>query len=109
MEPEYPPPTKVPCNDCPWRRVATAGWLGPYSPERWVQAAHGESAIACHKTITNEEWDDPGMLQCAGAATYRANVHKLPLNPTIARLEQDHERIFSTPQEFLKHHRREED
>jgi len=106
--PEYPEATKTPCNDCPWRRVSAPGWLGPHSPEEWLTTVHGEGGIACHKTITNEQWDDPGMRQCAGAAIYRANVHKLPINPTIARSEQDHEKIFSLDREFLSHHRRED-
>lgn len=80
------------------------GYLGPLAADEWSKAVHSEAAIACHKTITNQEWDDPGMRQCAGAAIYRANVAKLPINPSIARGKPDHERVFSFDSEFIEHH-----
>jgi hypothetical protein len=110
---EYPPAVPKVCNDCPWRRVATPGWLGPHSAEEWIVMLHGETPIACHQTIVaNEEgvgeWDHPGMRQCRGAAIMRANVAKSPRNPTVAHGPEDDETVFTTSAEFIAHHTGEE-
>lgn len=86
-----------PCSDCPWRRKAIKGWLGSLSPEDWIQAAHGEAYVDCHTRIG---------VQCAGAATYRANLCKRPRNPCILRLPPDRKAVFANPAEFLEHHKR---
>jgi hypothetical protein len=107
MSLNLPEVTNTPCNECPWRRNSAPGHLGPYSAQTWAEMAHGEGAIACHVTITGESWDDPGMRQCAGAATFRTNVLKLPRNPAVATSDEpDHERIFSSSAEFISHHER---
>lgn len=87
-----------PCSDCPWRRDSIKGWLGGMTPEEWLDAIHGmgDTFIDCH-TINGP--------QCAGAAIYRANISKLPRNPMILQLPKDKESVFSTPMEFLKHHK----
>lgn len=104
MTSPLPDATSRPCNDCPWRREAAPGWLGPHDAKTWVQMAHGETAIACHLTITDESWDDPGMRQCKGAAIYRANVGKLPRSHEVTRASADREKIFSSPMQFTDHH-----
>jgi hypothetical protein len=109
-----PPTTPQPCNDCPWRRVATAGWLGPYGAARWLEIAHSESPVACHKTIRVEnpgdegDWADPAMRQCRGIAIFRDHVCKSPRHPDIETGPEDHENVFSTHAEFLSHHERRE-
>lgn len=101
---EYPPAVPAPCNDCPWRRNATPGWLGPYDAARWIQAAHGEGAIACHQTIPDGGgWGDQ-TRQCRGAAIFRANVCKSPVNPTIETGPPDRERVFASNDEFTSYH-----
>lgn len=75
--------------------------------------AHGEVAIACHTTIDGEEtnndgeadWDQPGLLQCAGAAIYRSNVCKSPRDPHVATLPRDTDLVFGMG-EFIPHHDR---
>lgn len=106
-----PPPTDKPCRECPWRRKAAPGYLGPHTADEWIEAAHGEGPIACHVTIKGTEetgegdWAHPLMKQCAGAAQFRRNVLKLPRNPEIARpKEADHETVFSCNSQFLAHH-----
>lgn len=106
-----PPATPKPCNDCPWRRNAVPGWLGPYDAQEWVQMAHGEEPIACHQTIKDVDdygtgdWNHPAMKQCAGAAIYRANVCKSPRNPAVARADApDRETVFATPYQFIEYH-----
>lgn len=99
-----PEATKVPCNECPWRRNSWAGHLGPFAPAVWLALVHGEDAIACHKTIEEEDdWTTPGIRQCAGAARYRANVFKSPRDPAVAVGPRDPE-VFARPAEFTAHH-----
>jgi hypothetical protein len=104
-----PPARRNPCGDCPWRRNAIPGWLGPHDAETWVAMAHSDVAIACHTTINpvvseEEAWDDPDILQCAGAATYRSNVCKSPRDPQVVTKPANHETVFSRPNEFLEFH-----
>lgn len=86
-----------PCSDCPWSRRSLPGWLGSSSKEEWIQAAHGEGMIECHTRLEN---------QCAGAAIYRANMAKMCRDRSILRLPADRDKVFSTPQEFLDHHKK---
>ena len=103
-----PGPTRLPCDECPWRRGSVPGHTGPMSPQEWAQAAHGEAPIACHKTVRGDDgdWNDPGqMRQCAGAAQFRANIHKQPINPTVAVAgERDTDTVFGWHDEFIAHH-----
>lgn len=93
---EAPAQHKKACSDCPWKRDSLPGWLGGMSPEEWKLMAHGETKIMCH-CISNQ--------QCAGVAIYRANVCKTPRDPGQLRLPADRETIFSTPMEFMEHHK----
>lgn len=110
----YPPPTPQPCNDCPWRRNATPGWLGPYDAFRWLAVIHGESVIACHKTIRDADdegvgdWDDPAMRQCRGAAIFRSHVCKQPKHPDVETGPDDPDHVFTNGTEFVEHHERRE-
>lgn len=102
---DLPPATPHACNDCPWRRNAVAGWLGPYDADQWVQLAHSDEPIACHETIVDDEsWTE--AKQCRGAAQYRANVAKAPRDPDIAVGPTDREGIFANPAEFKEYHQR---
>jgi hypothetical protein len=100
-----PEATKKPCNDCPWRRNAAPGWLGPLSGDEWILLAHSDEPIACHITIEREDdWETPGIKQCKGASIYRANMAKSPRDPEIDRGTADRETVFATRQEFLDYH-----
>lgn len=101
-EPELPPCVASPCSQCPWRKSAAPGYLGPYSPRQWLRIAHGESAIACHKTIkVSGSWE--GTSQCAGAAAFRANVCKNPRDPQVIA-GPPREDVFQSNEEFMRHH-----
>lgn len=111
---QLPKATPKPCADCPWRRVAAPGWLGPMSPDEWIALAHSDHPIACHKTILDTDetgtgaWDHPGVRQCFGAAQFRVNVFKSPRNPTDAEHaidDRDTATVFGTDAEFLDYHR----
>jgi hypothetical protein len=68
----------------------------------WTLIAHSDAPIACHMTIKeSENWE--GASQCRGAASYRANVGKMPRDPEITHGPKDSE-IFASPIEFSQHH-----
>lgn len=104
-----PPVRPAPCFDCPWRRNAAKGWLGPFTAEEWLATAHSDEPIACHITLNEdaeseaEAWSAQGVLQCAGSAIYRSNVHKSPRNPEVATLPADLETVFGMG-EFVPYH-----
>lgn len=107
-----PGPTPKPCNECPWRRAALPGWLGPFAPEEWAEIAHSDAPIACHETIkeTNSEgvgdWSHPKMKQCAGAGIFRTNVFKSPRDPEVwIADESDKVTVFASTKEFITHHK----
>ena len=100
-----------PCSECPWRRVAAPGWLGPYGPLDWLRIAHSDTPIACHKTVVisdplegTGDWSHPKVRQCRGAAMYRENVMKSPRNPEVVTGPANEDDIFATAEEFHKHH-----
>lgn len=105
-----PPPTEKPCNDCPWRRIALVGWLGPFASHQWVFIAQSDKPIACHKTIlrVNEDgigdWTNPEMRQCRGAAIFRANICKSPRDPEVVTGPVDKDAVFASVAEFTAHH-----
>lgn len=102
---ELPPAVYSPCSQCPWRREAWAGYLGPLSAENWVKIANSDMPIMCHQTI--EESDNyEGTFQCKGAAIFRANICKAPRREDAAVGPQDKEKIFASAQEFTDHHER---
>jgi hypothetical protein len=73
----------------------------------WLACAHSDAPIACHQTFTeDDDWNQPGMKQCRGAAQYRANVCKSPRNGEVVVGPVDRENIFANPMEFKEHHSR---
>lgn len=86
---------RAPCSDCPFARRALRGWLGALSAEDWLRLAHGEGTSECHVHIG---------VQCAGLAIYRANVGKLPRTPAALALPANRKLVFSSREEFLRHH-----
>lgn len=91
---------KTPCHDCPWRRASIAGWLGPFDADEWLAMAHGETLADCHA----RRYASRSGPQCAGLATFRANVCKAPRDPRILRLKANRETVFATNAEFIAHH-----
>jgi hypothetical protein len=102
-----PEATARPCNECPWRRNAARGYLGPFTAEEWLLLAHSDEAIACHLTIEEEGSWEGNTKQCRGAAICRANMAKTPRDPEVITGPKDRELVFGTPMEFREHHQRE--
>ncbi len=86
---------RTPCHDCPFSRTSIRGWLGGATPEEYFRLAHSDLRIDCHTK------KGP---QCAGAAIYRSNVLKMIRNGLL-ELPANHDKVFSTPMEFLAHHK----
>lgn len=68
--------------------------------------ALGPFLLPCHKAPGYEaNRRAPNLLQCAGAATYRANIgvaDRMP--PALLRLPADREAVFADAAELLAHH-----
>lgn len=88
--------TAAPCGDCAFRRNAVPGWLGDADAQDWIRMAHGETRIECH---TRQD-----HAQCAGAAIYRTNVHKLPRDRSLLLLPADRGRVFTSAADFVAYH-----
>ena len=99
-----------PCSECPFRRVAPPGWLGPWTPEGLVShLKENDVMFECHQTIPDDDASDVGLQQCAGAAIFANNFCKRARDRDRAwhqdRLGIDDKDVFSHPQEFIDHHR----
>ena len=92
---------KKPCVDCPFGRIAVKGWL-PETPEEWLFKIHGEGRLECHTMQQSPEQ----AWQCAGAATFRANVCKAPRDRSLLSLPQNKKLVFASNEEFWAHHTR---
>lgn len=115
---------RKPCNDCPFRRASTEGWLGRGDPAHFISAAladfyksedgQTDEALPCHQTVdyTDREWKSalPDAEVCVGALVFYRNVDrfKLPRQPErsdlIAATKADPETVFQTVDEFVAHH-----
>lgn len=106
---------KKPCNECPFRRVSPAGWLGGYEPEEFTsQIQFDGPPLPCHKTIRQDETNDYAALpdyvsMCAGALIHMKNSCKAPYHEqygdALSKIEADPENVFNWPHEFLNHHK----
>lgn len=118
-------PCKTLCKECPLRRDSIRGWLGGWTPEMYIKALHSDVDIACHMSAGFVEagkaraqggdaraYTNPAYLaemrSCTGVAHYRANTGKLPRSShaadAVRHVGENHDAVFSTPQEFLDHH-----
>lgn len=103
---------KEPCRECPFRRKSAPGWLGPWTP-RELLVYLNSNAFPCHKTIVSERPNDVDRQSaCAGAAMFLNNKLAISRNRDMQRSQlmvkrfakQLHSTVFSTDDEFLKHH-----
>lgn len=96
-------PTGTPCVECPWRRAALPGWLGPYASDEWLALAHSDEPVACHLTVGRRA---VALTSCSGAAIYRRNVAKAPRGLDAHQLPADRDTVFANRAEFAAHHDR---
>lgn len=91
-----------PCKECPFRRIAPAGYLGGNDPKSFAINAANDGHFPCHLTM------DDGLereLECAGRATMWANQAKKSRDTSVPRLTPDREGVFSHIGEFTEHHK----
>lgn len=99
-----------PCHDCAFRRDSTPGHLGGSEPEVYIGQTFGPFYIPCHLTYGEHAENIRDHLHCtggcAGSAIFRANIgvdSRMPKG--VNKLPADHDLVFSTPAEFLAHHK----
>lgn len=112
---------KKPCNDCPFRKNAKAGWLADYNPYDLRTIVESGLPFPCHETIDADvddvSFDDPrleDMQACAGAALYLNNRLCLSRDRSMAALQQKlkaehnapnlHANVFPTAEAFEAYH-----
>lgn len=103
---------KKPCNQCPFRRKAMAGWLGESTPEGFIATILMDyEPLPCHSTVdyNRPDWHarwmsgrDKKAKLCAGALTIAANTGR---KPHFGHATADKEAVFATFAEFIEHHR----
>ena len=98
---------KKPCRECPFRKRAPAGWLGPWTPEDLIGQVMSEAGFACHMTV-KEDGVSTGTLQCAGALICANKSAKGYRNPELAMdqnaLRGHFDNEVMGAHEFLEHH-----
>lgn len=106
----------LPCNECPFRKIAMSGWLGPWKPRELVDSLQ-MTPFPCHKTIPFGEdgipFSDPRLKGCAGAAIFLNNkcelsrametsTHQFEL---IGIPQEEKDKVFGNAEEFVDYHK----
>jgi len=93
-----------PCGDCPFRRNALPGWLGGVPLRYFARLIHDdETSYPCHARRPADRPED--KWQCAGLATIRANVLKVPRDRAALAVPADYANVFTSERQFVEHHR----
>lgn len=108
---------KVMCDECPFRKKALRGWLGPHSIEDIEKVVHSEEPFICHKSIAEmihegiPEGDPQLEVQgqhCVGMLRYRTAVCKLSRDPEVYQVQQELKTVLDqsliAPFKFREHH-----
>lgn len=104
---------RKPCNECPFRRKAFPGWLGPWQADEIPVHLSFGGVFPCHRTIPGDGlgYDSPDakMEHCAGASIFLNNKLETHRNPDVIEHQKlvgtDHKNVFSWSHEFLTHHK----
>lgn len=88
-----------PCRECPFRRVAPAGYLGGNDPKSFARDANTDGPFPCHLAMHRVN-----PAQCAGRAVMWANQCKRSRDDSVPRLSRDTEKVFGHIGQFNKHH-----
>lgn len=104
---------KSPCAECPFRKTAVPGWLGPDKPAEVIAQVHSEGGYGCHMALegrkdANREGRHPRetVEHCAGAMIHANVTHKRYRAPEMAA-HQDRLAKCKVPVmgwEFLPYH-----
>lgn len=97
---------KVPCRECPWRKIAPAGWLGGHPPETYADAVANGEVPACHLQDLGPNNDRTAM--CVGALATAANqcqsVYKTVGGDEARKIIGRREDCFAHVREFYTYH-----
>lgn len=103
--------SKHPCRDCAFRRDSVPNNLGGSPVETYIGQTLGNFYIPCHTRygeMTDPDWKKVAMQapQCAGSQIFRANAFPgINHAEQIKSLPADHDLVFSSPAEFIAHHK----
>lgn len=101
---------KVPCSECPWRRLSAAGWLGGYEPEFYADAVQENEVPACHNKDFGPR--DGRTAMCAGALSTIKQQCIDPYKQDGGKAAADsvghRDDCFSNVREFYHHHKGED-
>lgn len=97
---------KKPCGDCIFRRDSEPGATGGSPIDVYIGQVEARMWIPCHcsKGYRAKGAHIGEEAECAGAATFRANLG-IPVPPAMLAVEPDHEGVLSTYAEFVAHHK----
>lgn len=107
---------KKPCGECPFRRVAPAGYLGGNDPAEFAIFSNRDSDLFCHVQVNKRRAaakrdgkrvsiGKEDTAECAGRATMWANQLKTSRDDSVMDVPQDKVAVFTHIGEFIKHHR----
>jgi len=91
----------APCQDCPFRKDATKGWLG----EERIKSILAQKAFVCHKTLRNRN-----RLQCAGHMILKGNKNDFVALAKALNIQlnlKNQKLIFDTEEDCIEHHKQE--
>jgi hypothetical protein len=105
---------KKPCKECPFNRVNILEGDKPGGSDVtvYIGQIQGPFWLPCHmdKNYEGKKSDPSCVDQCAGAAIFRSNLkdkglQKYGLPKSLMFLEADHNRVFSSFEEFYAHYK----
>lgn len=108
---------KVMCEECPFRKKALPGWLGPHSIETIEKVVQSDEPFICHMSIAeaiesgmedgDEQIEEEGQ-HCVGMLRYRNAMCKKSRDPQVARVQNELREIPDVPvieaRKFREHH-----
>lgn len=104
------------CPECPFRKKAPKGWLGPWTIEDFKQFIHREGTFVCHvdvarlidEGVTEDEEIDEAGEHCVGMLRYMNAVCKRSRDPEKAaaqdRVEEIEDQPIIPPFKFEEYH-----
>ena len=97
---------KVPCRECPWRKVSAQGYLGGHSAEWYADVVADNQVPSCH--LRDHGPGTPDTAFCVGALHTARNGCIMPKEPeqviAIARQIEPNPDCFARPEEFYAYH-----
>lgn len=96
---------KHPCAECPFSRDVEPGGTGGADPTVYVGQAAGPFWLPCHMDPGyGKNKLDTSMMQCAGAAMFRASLGVAPRMPLQLHALEPTGEAFESPEELIAHH-----